>query len=195
MTTKRFARRSPVRREVRVGPLLSALRTTQPATVAELFEVLRSSHPGQFRTKRDVYNALHHYAGDWPDSSPEKLFEPVSAHRWKLTEEGKRRAGEGHGAGPPPTRDSGPDESRLYERGQTVVPKKIRDAMGIEEGSTLVWQVEDGRARVFALPKDPVRALRGILKGKGPTFDEYLAERNAERQRERELEERQWGTS
>ena len=87
--------------------------------------------------------------------------------------------------------------SHLYERGQTVVPKTIRDAMGLEEGATLVWSVEGGSARVFAIPKDPVRALRGILKGKGPTFEEYLAERNAERQRERELEaeqERRWRT-
>ena len=92
---------------------------------------------------------------------------------------------------------AGPEQSRVYDRGQTVVPKKIRDAMGVEEGSTLVWQVDDGAARVFAIPKDAIRALRGTLKDKGRTFEEYLAERNAERQRERELEadqERRWRT-
>src|SRR3990172_5767512 len=28
------------------------------------------------------------------------------------------------------------EASRVYERGQTVVPKKIRDALGVEQGST-----------------------------------------------------------
>lgn len=60
-----------------------------------------------------------------------------------------------------------------------------------------MWQVKEGMAQVVAIPQDPVGALRGILKGKGPTFEEYLADRNAERQRERELEadeERRWRT-
>ena len=89
------------------------------------------------------------------------------------------------------------EESRVYERGQTVVPKKIRDAMSVEEGSILTWDVHDGIAQVTAIPKDPIGALRWILKGKGPTFKEFLADRNAERQRERELEadeERRWRT-
>ena len=79
-------------------------------------------------------------------------------------------------------------ESRVYERGQTVVPKRIRDAMAAEEGSTLTWEVHDGIARVAVIPKDPVKALRGVLKGKGPTFEEILADRNADRERERRLE-------
>lgn len=79
-------------------------------------------------------------------------------------------------------------QSRVYERGQTVMPKKVRESLGVEEGSTLTWTVEDGVARVFVMPKDPVRALYGILKGKGPTFAEYLADRNTERERERKLE-------
>ena len=54
-----------------------------------------------------------------------------------------------------------------------------------------MWQVKEGTAQVVAIPQDPIAALRGILKGKGPTFEEYLADRNAERQRERELEARQ----
>ena len=92
---------------------------------------------------------------------------------------------------------SGPEQSHLYERGQTVVPKKIRDAMGLEEGATLVWNIHDGVAHVIALPRDPIRGAFGILKGKGLTMEQFLAERNAERQRERELEadeERRWRT-
>lgn len=90
-----------------------------------------------------------------------------------------------------------PQQSTVYERGQTVVPKVIRDAMAVEEGTKLVWEYEQGVARVMAIPKDPVRAAFGILKGKGLTLEEFVAERNAERQRERELEEdedRRWRT-
>jgi len=99
--------------------------------------------------------------------------------------------------GAPALAAPGPEASHLYERGQTVVPKKIRDAMGLEEGSKLVWNLQDGVAHVIALPKDPIRGARGILKGKGLTMKQFLAERNAERKRERELEaeeERRWRT-
>jgi AbrB family looped-hinge helix DNA binding protein len=99
--------------------------------------------------------------------------------------------------GTPALSAPGPEASHLYERGQTVVPKKIRDAMGLEEGSKLVWNLQDGVAHVIALPKDPIRGARGILKGKGLTMKQFLAERNAERKRERELEaeeERRWRT-
>ncbi len=85
----------------------------------------------------------------------------------------------------------------MYARGQTVIPKTIRDAAAIEYGMRLHWEVHEGVISVTPIPKDPVGALRGILKGKGPTFEEFLADRNAERQRERELEageERRWRT-
>ena len=85
----------------------------------------------------------------------------------------------------------------MYERGQTVVPKQIRDAMRVQEGSTLVWEVQEGVAQVIVIPTDPIRGAIGILKGKGPTFEEFLADRNAERARERELEaneETRWRT-
>jgi hypothetical protein len=73
----------------------------------------------------------------------------------------------------------------------------IREALAVEEGTTLMWQIREGMAQVVAIPQDPVAALRGILKGKGPTFEEFLEDRNAERQRERELEaneEHRWRT-
>lgn len=82
-----------------------------------------------------------------------------------------------------------PQQSTVYERGQTVVPKLIRDAMAVEEGTKLMWEYNEGVARVIAIPKDPLRAARGILKGKGPTFQEFLADRQAEREHERQLEE------
>ena len=82
-------------------------------------------------------------------------------------------------------------DSSVYARGQTVIPKMIRDALAIEYGTKLHWEVREGVIRVMPVPKNPVQALRGILKGTGYTFQQFMAERNAERAQERAREERQ----
>jgi AbrB family looped-hinge helix DNA binding protein len=104
-------------------------------------------------------------------------------------------------AGPPPEpaeAHAEPETSGVYERGQTVIPKQIRDALAIEHGTRLRWEVHEGVIHVLPIPKNPVEALRGALKGTGYTFEKFMKERQAERARERELEarhERQWSTS
>lgn len=98
-------------------------------------------------------------------------------------------------AGEPPPQGAEPpsqaDESSVYARGQTVIPKTIREALCIEYGTRLHWEAREGVIHVIPIPKDPVKALRGFLKGSGFTFEDFLRERQRERQRERELEERQ----
>jgi bifunctional DNA-binding transcriptional regulator/antitoxin component of YhaV-PrlF toxin-antitoxin module len=69
-------------------------------------------------------------------------------------------------------------------RGQTVVPRAIRERMGIVPQTKLKWQIVDGVIVVQPIPPDPVQAAVGILKGRGPTIDDLLAERQQERQRE-----------
>jgi AbrB family looped-hinge helix DNA binding protein len=81
-------------------------------------------------------------------------------------------------------------KSRVSGRGQTVIPKEVRKALGITSASILMWNVKNGRAEVVALPADPVKSLRGILKDTGFSFDEFLKERNKDREYERKLEER-----
>jgi bifunctional DNA-binding transcriptional regulator/antitoxin component of YhaV-PrlF toxin-antitoxin module len=90
------------------------------------------------------------------------------------------------------------EESSVYARGQTVIPKMIREAAAIDYGTRLHWEVHEGVIHVIPMPKDPIAAARGILKGKGPTFKEFIADRNRERARERKLEEeetRRWRSS
>lgn len=85
-------------------------------------------------------------------------------------------------------------KSIVSVRGQTVIPKEVREALGIKAGTKLNWVLKDGSASVSPIPADPVRALRGILKGKG-TYADWLRERNEERDRERKAEEqgeRRW---
>jgi AbrB family looped-hinge helix DNA binding protein len=87
-------------------------------------------------------------------------------------------------------------QSVMSTKGQTVIPKEIREALGLQEGQKLAWTLREGKLTVFPLPDDPVRALRGILKGYG-TYDDWLRERNEERERERQkdAEEEKWRAS
>ena len=167
--------------EERIPIIAAALRRLgRAATVADLYDELRADV--RFGTPRRVAATFR-----FDQRQPHPLF----------VREGKDRIALRNPADTAPQVEYGPQESKVYERGQTVVPKMIREALAVEEGTTLMWQVKEGMAQVVAIPQDPVGALRGILKGKGPTFEEFLADRNAERQRERELEadeERRWRT-
>jgi bifunctional DNA-binding transcriptional regulator/antitoxin component of YhaV-PrlF toxin-antitoxin module len=78
-------------------------------------------------------------------------------------------------------------QSKVSVRGQTVIPREIRKALGITPKSTLRWKIEDGVMLVYHIPADPVWASIGILKGKW-TFEEFLKERNEERAQERARE-------
>jgi len=81
-----------------------------------------------------------------------------------------------------------PEVSKVYERGQTVIPKRIRDALAIEHGARLQWRVHEGVIQVIPVPANPVQALRGILKGTGYTFAQFLRDRQREREAERRRE-------
>ena len=93
------------------------------------------------------------------------------------------------------------EESRVYERGQTVIPKAIREALTIEYGTRLQWEIREGAIHVLPISQQPVQALRGALKGSGITYQSFLHERQQERQRERRRELRvaeerpSWDTS
>lgn len=80
-------------------------------------------------------------------------------------------------------------DSRVSVRGQTVIPNEIRKAMGITPNCVLHWKIQDGVIIVYPMPRDPVRASLGILRGKG-SMEEFLRERRQERTKEQERERR-----
>ncbi len=86
-------------------------------------------------------------------------------------------------------------QSSVSERGQTVVPKEVRDALGLKPGTSLTWSVEDGVATVRPMPEDPIEASIGALEHLKVKTADLLEERQADKKREeRETEEqlRRW---
>lgn len=83
--------------------------------------------------------------------------------------------------------------SKISTRWQTVVPKQIREELGLGPDWTLSWEVQDGVAVVVPIPPDPVRALYGLYKGRGHSMvEELLEERRRDREREEAKERRDW---
>lgn len=53
---------------------------------------------------------------------------------------------------------------RLSKKGQLVIPKAMREALGIQEGDELLVTLE-GERMVLTRPQQFARATRGLLKG------------------------------
>jgi AbrB family looped-hinge helix DNA binding protein len=86
-------------------------------------------------------------------------------------------------------------QSVVSVKGQTVIPKEVREALGIEPGSKLMWIVKGRQATFYVVPDDPVQALMGVWKDSPYKFSDFMRERNEERKRERlkdEEEARRW---
>lgn len=75
-------------------------------------------------------------------------------------------------------------KSVMSIRGQTVVPKEVREALGIKPGSKLSWALRDGSVVVRPIPEDPIRAMKGALRHLKYSTADLLAERRADRDKE-----------
>lgn len=72
--------------------------------------------------------------------------------------------------------------STITERGQTVVPAKIRRLFNIGRSDRLEWIVDQQGIRVVPVRSDPVEAFRG--QGKGGATRRLLADRQKDLSRE-----------
>lgn len=53
---------------------------------------------------------------------------------------------------------------RLSKKGQFVIPKAMREALGVKEGDELLVTLEGGRV-MLTRPQQYARATRGLLRG------------------------------
>ena len=57
-------------------------------------------------------------------------------------------------------------ESAVTKKGQTTLPKPVRETLGVKAGDRVRYVVLDGEVRI--LPVRPIRRLFGVLKHDGP---------------------------
>ena len=53
----------------------------------------------------------------------------------------------------------------LTAKGQVTVPKAVREALGLQKGDQLSWELEDGSVRVRAVTPLDLTDLKGLEAG------------------------------
>ena len=69
---------------------------------------------------------------------------------------------------------------KTSSKGQIVIPAEIRKKLGIEPGQKVALSLENDKAVITPLPKDPIKTLRGILKGRLSMTKALLDDRKKE---------------
>ena len=57
-------------------------------------------------------------------------------------------------------------ESSITKKGQTTLPKAVRDTLGVQAGDRVRYVIADGEVRI--LPVRPINRLFGVLQHDGP---------------------------
>jgi len=76
-------------------------------------------------------------------------------------------------------------KSAITSKGQTTVPREVRERLGVGPGDTLEWEVEGNAARVTAATRRFLRRRQAIAVGRGSTVEDV---RRARAQRGRDAE-------
>jgi len=76
---------------------------------------------------------------------------------------------------------------KTSSKGQIVIPAEIRKKLGIKPGQKVAFTLVEDKALIEPLPEDPIKALRGILKGKPSMTKALLNERKKEIEREEKI--------
>ena len=81
-------------------------------------------------------------------------------------------------------------QTKVSVRGQTVIPREIREKFDIHPDTTLSWSIQNGVIVVVPLPQDPVKASVGLLKGRGFTFEDIMEDLRRDHYLERKRDQR-----
>ncbi len=82
--------------------------------------------------------------------------------------------------------------AKVSSKGAVVIPAELREKLGIEPGSKVFFLEVNGALQIVPVPKDPIKALRGSLKG-GKSLLEALKEGREEDRRHEEWLEKRFG--
>lgn len=66
---------------------------------------------------------------------------------------------------------------KTSSKGQIVIPKQIREKLGIVPGKRVLFRLVGTHAEIVPLPDEPVKATRGMLKSDTSLAEELLKER------------------
>lgn len=58
-------------------------------------------------------------------------------------------------------------ESSITVKGQTTLPKAVREALSVQSGDRVRYIIEDGEVQIMAVR--PLSRLFGVLRNDGPT--------------------------
>ena len=73
---------------------------------------------------------------------------------------------------------------KTYAKGQIVIPKELRDALGIRPGKRLSLKLVNDHMEVRPLPDDPIEHLTGIFKDVPQSMAEDLLRERAQDDRD-----------
>lgn len=74
--------------------------------------------------------------------------------------------------------------AKTSSKGQIVIPKPMRDQLGIKPGARVELKLADRLIEIRPLPEDPVREIRGSLKGRPSLADRLIKEHRQEVKRD-----------
>lgn len=74
-------------------------------------------------------------------------------------------------------------QATVMDKGLIVIPKEVRQQMGLERGDKLIFVTLGGTTSIFKALDDPIRQTQGFLKDEGTMVD-FLEEKRKELEEE-----------